>query len=293
MKRMRTTSCRLLLLAVAAGVGLRVSASDAVLPIVEGPELDVSIRLESRAAVRRGGEFLLESQADDGSWHRSAALTALSLAALARTSEADSGESRSAIAAALRFLDSHTEPEADQKTEGEADDAPLPKAAAENGLSKQAETVLQIMAAVGAERHPGLPELSARATEAGRPSSDLVGAVVTAVRARECLDAGADSERVVAAALAWASEYYTDGLARQLDGDRAKSFVYFLGRALNAVREARIAEPARGNWRRATAVALLNRQRAGGSWSNDPNASGPRRTAATAFALLLFGQILP
>lgn len=298
----------------AALIGLALLASVAVsgeeLPVAERPTLDLSVQLESKAAVGRAVSFLRQRQQENGAWHQSPILTSLALAALAQSPETGTDGVDQSIRQALNYLqaddppktESKSAPRLDEPTPGEED--PVEQAAEHedtNGLSRQAETVLRIMTAVSGEQNWRLSDLAARALPAEHPPAALETAVVTAVRLRECLAPDAESPTTLQPALQWACTYYTGPVRQALDKHDCRTFIYVLGRALRAVRaELPTSAENRDNWRRQTALELLNRQGGRGQWTcqdrqEDTDADAPppaTTTAATAFALLLFGQVL-
>lgn len=281
------------------------AASGEELPIAERPRLDLSVLLESKAAVGRAVSYLRQRQRDDGSWHQSPMLTSLALAALAQSPEAESDEVDPAIRQALSYLqaadpldtDSEPEPEAGH-VEDAQDGEDAPKDAA-NGLSRQAETVLRIMTAVSGEQDSRLSDLATRTLPAGHPPAGLEAAVVTAVRLRECLVPEAESRANLQSALQWACTYYAGPTRQGLDKRECRTFIYVLGRALRAVRaELPDSGESGENWRRGIALELLNQQRGKGEWTcgnrqdGEADVGSRATTASTAFALLLFGQVL-
>lgn len=296
------------LVALLLVAGAAAAISDEELPIAERPPLELSVQLESKAAVGRAVSVLLQRQGEDGAWHQSPVLTSLALAALAQTPEAESDEVDQAIRQALSYLQAEdsSEPEMEVETgagniESVEEDEGREGAAqrAENGLSRQAETVLRIMAAVSGDEHPRLSDLAARALPAGHPPAALEAAVVTAVRMRESLAPDGDSRADLQSALQWACTYYTVPARQALDKRECRTFIYVLGRALRAVRsELPGAAESGDNWRRRTALILLNLQGGHGHWScgnskdQERDADRTATTASTAFALLLFGQVL-
>ncbi len=289
-------------------VGAAASVSGEELPIAERPPLELSVQLESKAAVGRAVSFLLQRQGDDGAWDQSPVLTSLALAALAQTSEAESDEVDQAIRQALSYLQSEPPDEPrnppdtesnDDEIAGNDEDRSESADRSENGLSRQAETVLRIMTAVSGEKHPRLSDLATRALPAGHPPAALEAAVVTAVRLRECLTPEAVPPPDLQSALQWACTYYTGPARQALDNRECRTFIYVLGRALRAIRfELPDAAENGDNWRRRTALNLLNLQGGRGQWTCGNRKDGetgtdrPASTASTAFALLLFGQVL-
>lgn len=284
------------------------TASGQELPIADRPPLELSVQLEGKAAVGRAVAFLRERQRADGSWHQSPMLTSLALAALAQTPEADSEEADLAIRQALSYLQADEPPKGEPESKSEPgeievveDDQDVDAATqgATNGLSRQAEIVLRIMTAISGDQHSRLSELANRALPVGHSPAALEAAVVTAVRLRECLAPATQSRTDLQAALQWAGAYYSAPIRKGLDKRECRTFIYVLGQALRAVRSELPDSTRNGdNWRRRTAVQLLNLQGGGGQWTcgnrKDGEAPAPphETTASTVFALLLFAQVL-
>ena len=265
------------------------------LPIGNRPPLEVSVELESRAAAGRAVGFLLDKQGEGGAWHDSALLTSLVLGALAQSPDAETEEVETAIRRALEYLRNGGAPDAGDQEQQAAQDGGEDghHDTGEDGLSRQAETVLRIMTAVSGRENPRLAELAERALDSGRTPVALEAAVVTAVQMRECLvPANAASPKLLQRSLSWACRYYGRARGPNVGKQECRTFVYVLGRALQAIRAdlPNTAEASAG-WRQRAAVNLLNTQKGGGNWAC-PEAGESGMTAATAFALLLFGQIL-
>ncbi len=296
--------------AIALAILVNAAVSGEELPIAERPTLDLSLQLESKSAVGRAVSFLRRRQRENGSWHQSPILTSLALAALAQSPEAETDEVEQSIRHALNYLQAADPPKSEPESES-LPDKPMSDEANQaeedatqedtNGLTRQAETVLRIMTAVSGEQNSRLSDLAARALPAGHPPAALETAVVTAVRLRECLAPDTKSPANLKSALQWACTYYTGPARQALDKHDCRTFIYVLGQALQAVRAELPGYAENGdNWRRQAALELLNRQGGSGQWTcedrqgdTETDADHPAtNTAATAFALLLFGQVL-
>lgn len=271
-------------------VSAKLSAEMALRPI---PPLERSVELESRVAVERAAQFLVEQQQDSGAWSNSPVLTALTLAALAQVPDARSGETAEAIRRATDALRAE-EPLAtpDQTDGGRAPPGPQgdePPA----GLSEEARMVLKIMSVLDNQdgsRNAWQREISRRN---GVPE-ETVAAIATAIQVRQCLRATRPLA-TLRGRFAWMRDTVAAPPTATFSRAACRDFLYRLGRALAAVQNDLRERSPKRNWRMQTAEALLSAQKGDGSWRAPKTAKkmAAENVSATAFALLVFGQIMP
>ena len=68
------------------------------------PQVEISARLEAQTALLRGALFLVQNQADDGSWGEHPGITAMVVAALKATPMAEDEKGQAAVARALAYI---------------------------------------------------------------------------------------------------------------------------------------------------------------------------------------------